>query len=84
MSQENESCLAWLERSLQRLRPEGQEKIVGYLEAVLKEVLFETKVHTKGAGERPLERHPNRGGQPRLVRAVWIETEEEGASGTLG
>ena len=45
MSQENESCLAWLGRSLQRLRPEGQEKIVGYLEAVL----FETKAHTRGA-----------------------------------
>jgi hypothetical protein len=49
LSQENESCLAWLERSLQRLRPEGQEKIVGYLEAVLEEVLFETKAHTRGA-----------------------------------
>jgi len=49
LSQDNESCLAWLEGSLQGLRPEGPEKIVGYLEAVLKEVLFETKVHTKGA-----------------------------------
>jgi hypothetical protein len=29
--------------------PEGQEKIVGYLEAVLEEVLFETKAHTRGA-----------------------------------
>jgi hypothetical protein len=48
LSQENESCLAWLERSLQRLRPEGQEKIVGYLEAVLEEVLFETKVVPEG------------------------------------
>jgi hypothetical protein len=38
-----------LEGALQGLRPEGPEKIVGYLEAVLKEVLFETKVHTKGA-----------------------------------
>jgi hypothetical protein len=38
-----------LERSLQGLRSEGQEKIVGYLEAVLEEVLFETEVHTKGA-----------------------------------
>jgi len=49
LSQENESCLAWLERSLQGLRSEGQEKIVGYLEAVLEEVLFETKVAPKGA-----------------------------------
>ena len=49
MSQETESCLAWLERSLQGLRSEGQEKIVGYLEAILEEVLFEMEVHTKGA-----------------------------------
>jgi hypothetical protein len=38
-----------LERSLQGLRSEGQEKIVGYLEAILEEVLFEMEVHTKGA-----------------------------------
>jgi hypothetical protein len=49
LSQETESCLAWLERSLQGIPSEGQEKIVGYLEAVLEEVLFETEVHTKGA-----------------------------------
>jgi len=38
-----------LERALQQLRQQGQEKVVGYLEAVLEEVLFETKVHTRGA-----------------------------------
>ena len=49
MSQETESCLAWLERSLQGLRSEGREKIVGYLQAVLEEALFETEVDTKDA-----------------------------------
>ena len=48
MSKDNEACLVWLERSLRRLRPEGQEKAVGYLEAVLEEVLFETKVVPEG------------------------------------
>ena len=37
-------CLAWLAEALQQLRPEGQEKVVGYLEAVLEEVVFETKM----------------------------------------
>ena len=44
MSRENEVCLAWLAEALQRLRPEGQEKVVGYLEAVLEEIVFETKM----------------------------------------
>ena len=44
LSTDNDICLAWLEGALRRLRPEGQEKAVGYLEAVLEEVLFETKV----------------------------------------
>ena len=48
LSTDNEVCLAWLERSLQRLRPEGQKKVVGYLEAVLEEVLFETKMVPRG------------------------------------
>jgi hypothetical protein len=43
LSTDNEVCLAWLARALQRLHQEGQEKVVGYLEAVLDEVLFETK-----------------------------------------
>ena len=44
MSVDNEVCLAWLAEALRRLRPEGREKAVGYLEAVLEEVLFEMKV----------------------------------------
>ena len=44
MSPDNAICFAWLEGALQRLRPEGQEKVVSYLEAVLEEVLFEMKV----------------------------------------
>ena len=44
LSTDNDVCLAWLEGALRRLRPEGQEKAVGYLEAVLEEVVFETKV----------------------------------------
>ena len=47
LSTDNAVCLAWLADALQRLRPEGQEKVVGYLEAVLEEVLFETKVVPK-------------------------------------
>ncbi len=50
MSKDNEVCLAWLAEALRGLRPEGQEKVVGYLEAVLEEVLFETKV---GPGAYP-------------------------------
>jgi uncharacterized membrane protein len=45
-------CLAWLAEALQQLRPEGQTKVVGYLEAVLEEVVFETKMvpgaHSRG------------------------------------
>ena len=44
MSTDNEVCLAWLAQALRQLRPEGQEKVVGYLDAVLEEVLFETKM----------------------------------------
>jgi hypothetical protein len=50
---DNEVCLAWLAEALRGLRPEGQEKVVGYLEAVLEEVLFETKV-VPGASPRGL------------------------------
>ena len=44
MSTDTEVCLAWLAEALQQLRPEGQTKVVGYLEAVLEEVVFETKM----------------------------------------
>ena len=42
MSTDNEACAAWLEDALRRLRADGQTKMVGYLEAVSDEVLFET------------------------------------------
>ena len=44
LSTDNELCLLWLEGALQQLHPEGQEKVVGYLEAVLEEVLFERRI----------------------------------------
>jgi hypothetical protein len=44
LSVDNEVSLAWLAEALQQLRPEGQKKVVGYLEAVLEEVVFETKM----------------------------------------
>ena len=50
MSVDNEVCLAWLAEALQRLHQEGQEKVVSYLEAVLEEVLFETKVAPHPSG----------------------------------
>jgi hypothetical protein len=53
LSPDNEVCLAWLEGALQRLRPEGQEKVVSYLEAVLEEVVFEMKVTTSAVTYRP-------------------------------
>jgi hypothetical protein len=42
-STDNEVCLEWLAHALQQLRQEGQTKVVGYLEAVSEEVVFETK-----------------------------------------
>jgi hypothetical protein len=42
LSKDTEVCLAWLVEALQQLRPEGQKKVVGYLEAVLEELVFET------------------------------------------
>ena len=59
LSTDNEVCLVWLEDALQQLRPEGQTKVVGYLEAVLEEVVFEMKmapsVVTSAGTEDPLE-----------------------------
>jgi hypothetical protein len=43
LSMENEVCLAWLADVLQQLRQEGRTKAVGYLEAVLEEVVFESR-----------------------------------------
>jgi len=44
LSTNTEVSLAWLADALQQLRSEGQTKVVGYLEAVLEEVVFETKM----------------------------------------
>jgi len=44
LSMDNAVCLAWLAEALQQLRPGGRKKAVGYLGAVLEEVLFETKM----------------------------------------
>jgi hypothetical protein len=44
LSTDTEMCLAWLAEALQQLRPEGRTKVVGYLEAVLEEVVFETEM----------------------------------------
>ena len=44
MSTDNEVCLAWLAGALQQLRQEGRTKVVGYLEAVLEEVVFEAEM----------------------------------------
>jgi hypothetical protein len=39
-----------LAEALQQLSLEGQEKAVGYLEAVLEEVVFETKMPPRSSG----------------------------------
>jgi hypothetical protein len=41
LSPDNGVCLAWLEGALRQLRAEGQTKVVGYLEAVIEEVVLE-------------------------------------------
>jgi hypothetical protein len=43
LSTDNEVCLEWLAYALKQLRPEGQTKVVSYLEAVSEEVVFEIK-----------------------------------------
>ena len=47
MSKHNDVCLAWLADALRQLRQEGRTKAVGYLEAVLEEVVFEMKMSSK-------------------------------------
>ncbi len=41
---DNKVCLAWLAGAVQQLRPEGQGKVVGYLDAVSEEIVFEMKM----------------------------------------
>ena len=50
LSTDNEASLAWLTDALRRPRPEGRTKSVGYLEAVLEEIVFETKMSTRPSG----------------------------------
>jgi len=47
LSMDNEVCLAWVADALLQLRQEGRTKAVGYLEAVLEEVVFEGKIAPK-------------------------------------
>lgn len=47
MSMDNEVCLVWLADALQQLRQEERTKIVGYLEAVLEEVILEAEMAPK-------------------------------------
>ena len=47
MSTHNDVCLRWLVDALQQLLQEGRTKAVGYLEAVLEEVVFEMKMSSK-------------------------------------
>ena len=47
LSMDNEVCLAWVADALQQLRQEGRTNAVGYLEAVLEELVFEAKMAPK-------------------------------------
>ena len=47
MSTHNDVCLGWLVDALRQLRQQGRTKAVGYLEAVLEEVVFEMKMSSK-------------------------------------
>jgi hypothetical protein len=47
LSAYNDVCLGWLTDTLRQLRQEGRTKAVGYLEAVLEEVVFEMKMSSK-------------------------------------
>ena len=68
MSMDNEVCLAWLAQALQQLRPEGQKKVVGYLEAVLEEVVFETKMVP---GAYPTLQKASRGWEEDACSGCW-------------
>lgn len=43
------ATLAWLESALEYARAQGQETLVGYLEAVMEDVVFEMKMTTQKA-----------------------------------
>ena len=47
LSAHNDICLGWLTDTLRQLRQEGRTKAMGYMEAVLEEVVFEMKMSAK-------------------------------------
>jgi hypothetical protein len=47
LSTHNDVCLGWLVDALRQLRQQRRTKAVGYLEAVLEEVVFEMKMSSK-------------------------------------
>jgi hypothetical protein len=47
LSTHDDVCLGWLVNALRQLRQQGRTKAVGYLEAVLEEVVFEMKMSSK-------------------------------------
>jgi hypothetical protein len=50
LSTDTEVCLTWLAEALQQLSLKRQEKAGDYLEAVLEEILFETKMSPRSSG----------------------------------
>ncbi len=44
------AILVWLLGALARAREEGQERLVGYLEAVADDTVFEAEAAARGAG----------------------------------
>jgi hypothetical protein len=44
------ATLAWLESALEHTRIRGQTKLVGYLEAVVEDVVFEVEVAARRRG----------------------------------
>jgi hypothetical protein len=47
LSTHNDVCFGWLVEALRQLRQQRRTKAVGYLEAVLEEVVFEMKMSSK-------------------------------------
>jgi hypothetical protein len=57
LSTHNDVCFGWLVEALRQLRQQRRTKAVGYLEAVLEEVVFEMKMSSKS---EPTARHASR------------------------
>jgi hypothetical protein len=47
LSTHNDVCFGWLVEALRQLRQQRRTKAVGYLEAVLEELVFEMKMSSK-------------------------------------